>query len=182
MPCARRDALAANQSAAGDAMDALCRAAETVLLATVLPGAVARAVARGGAASHLLPAPAVEEQWQQQQQQQQVAARPLAARPPSAGSPSDVKQLITQQAKQAQQAAHHRLSLRRPAAGKRRRGENSSPSGKDRSPTALRPAAARHRRAVARGVRAVLRHLPAEEVRSIAEAKGFLAQFPLQQA
>lgn len=32
-PTARRDALAANQSAAGDAMDALCKAAESVLRA-----------------------------------------------------------------------------------------------------------------------------------------------------
>lgn len=46
-------------------------------------------------------------------------------------------------------------------------------------PAACR-AAARHRTAIARGVQAVLRHLPAEEARSLAEAKAFLLQFPLQ--
>ncbi len=40
-------------------------------------------------------------------------------------------------------------------------------------------AAVRHRAAVVSGVRAVLRHLPPEDARSLAAAKAFLLQFPL---
>ncbi|KAL4424388.1 hypothetical protein ABPG77_005631 [Micractinium sp. CCAP 211/92] len=161
-PTGRRDVLAANKSAAGDALDALCRAAESVLLA---PG---------------------DQLWQQktQQQGQEIPGIAETEAPclPSVGSSTDLQQLGTLQAQQAQQEGQ----LGRAAPGKRKRGERGSPSSAGQSLAAAPAlaflsvmAAVRHRAAVVSGVRAVLRHLPPEDARSLAAAKAFLLQFPL---